>query len=36
MEKEEIQKELKNIKKKEAKNLDELGTMRHSFFNKDK
>ncbi|ARR00246.1 MULTISPECIES: flagellar FliJ family protein [Campylobacter] len=31
MEREEIQKELKNLKKKESKELDELGTMRYSF-----
>ena len=30
MEKEEIQKELKNLKKKESKELDELGNMRRS------
>ena len=31
MEKEEIQKELKNLKKKESKELDELGNMRRSY-----
>ncbi|MEE3694993.1 flagellar FliJ family protein [Campylobacter sp. CLAX-22107-21] len=36
MEKEETQKELKNLRKKEAKNLDDMGTMRHSFLNKDR